>query len=378
MHRLLERLDDATTTIVPLLYLGGLALGTMAYFAGVTLDAGLAVGVALATAAELHSFLEQRRVRLLWARLARASTVDPQRDGLISALRAHVAILAALVAFSTYNSVAFVVATWHPTPGFVPGWLQVGVRGAVIPGFFLLTGALAPLAADPGDDLARASRAMLAKAIGATVRQWNARIDRARKRGFDLAPVAVALMMDAGDANGARRIRLIAQGLAAAEGNSQHLVALESADARQSGETTDNPSASANEPSGGKQMQDELSPRTAAALLRYLLGLHGDTLDALDPTTPLWPSLARNAVQGENGISVQAIADLCAKRMGTSKIHTLRHTFAHAMESAGAKVSDIQARLGHASLATTGRYLTALKRASNPYAERLEELFGVE
>jgi integrase len=131
---------------------------------------------------------------------------------------------------------------------------------------------------------------------------------------------------------------------------------------------------------GGKQMQDELSPRTAAALLRYLLGLHGDTLDALDPTTPVWPSLARNAVQGENGISVQAIADLCTKRMGTSKIHALRHTFtfAHAMEASGAKVSDIQARLGHESLATTGRYLTALKRASNPYAERLEELFGVE
>ncbi len=125
-------------------------------------------------------------------------------------------------------------------------------------------------------------------------------------------------------------------------------------------------------------MQDELSPRTAAALLRYLRALHGDALDAVDPTTPLWPSLARNAARRENGISVQAIADLCERRMGTSKIHALRHTFAHAMESAGAKVSDIQARLGHESLATTGRYLAALKRATNPYAERLEELFGVE
>src|SRR5258706_2823861 len=125
-------------------------------------------------------------------------------------------------------------------------------------------------------------------------------------------------------------------------------------------------------------MQDKLSPRTAAVLLRYLLALHGDALDALDPATPLWPSLARNAARRENGISVQAIADLCERRMGTSKIHALRHTFAHAMESAGAKVSDIQARLGHESLATTGRYLAALKRATNPYAERLEELFGVQ
>jgi hypothetical protein len=63
MHRLLERLDGAASTIVPLAYLTGLLLGTMSYFAGVTLDAGLAVGVALALAVELHSFLEQRRVR---------------------------------------------------------------------------------------------------------------------------------------------------------------------------------------------------------------------------------------------------------------------------------------------------------------------------
>ena len=63
MHRLLERLDGAASTIVPLAYLAGLLLGAMSYFAGVTLDAGLAVGVALALAVELHSFLEQRRVR---------------------------------------------------------------------------------------------------------------------------------------------------------------------------------------------------------------------------------------------------------------------------------------------------------------------------
>jgi integrase len=51
--------------------------------------------------------------------------------------------------------------------------------------------------------------------------------------------------------------------------------------------------------------------------------------------------------------------------------------FARAMEDAGAKVSEIQARLGHASLATTGRYLAALTSSENPYAASLEELYGV-
>lgn len=46
------------------------------------------------------------------------------------------------------------------------------------------------------------------------------------------------------------------------------------------------------------------------------------------------------------------------------------------MENVGAKVTDIQARLGHESLATTGRYLAALKQAENVHAETLASLFG--
>lgn len=64
--------------------------------------------------------------------------------------------------------------------------------------------------------------------------------------------------------------------------------------------------------------------------------------------------------------------------MGTSKIHALRHTFAPATEEAGANVSDLRARLRHASLATTGRYLAALGWPGNPYAVQLEQMFGVQ
>ena len=48
------------------------------------------------------------------------------------------------------------------------------------------------------------------------------------------------------------------------------------------------------------------------------------------------------------------------------------------MEDAGAKVSEIQSRLGHASLATTGRYLAALHSAENTHAEDLARMFGME
>lgn len=217
--RFLERLDAAASTLVPVAYLLGLLLGTMSYFAGLTLDAGLAVGVALAIAAELHSFLEQRRVRALWSAAARASDLEV-RERIATQLRGHIAILTALVAFSAVNATAFAAETWHPAAGFLPSWLQIGIRGCVVPVFFLLTGALSPLSQDAGDELAHASRAMLRRTVKATVRQWNARIENARRAGVDLAPVAISLMLDAGDTDGARRVELIARGLAAAEAGS--------------------------------------------------------------------------------------------------------------------------------------------------------------
>ena len=91
---------------------------------------------------------------------------------------------------------------------------------------------------------------------------------------------------------------------------------------------------------------------------------------------PIWLSFSlRNKGKA---ISIQAITDICEKHLGTSKVHALRHTFARAMEDSGAKVSDIQARLGHESLATTGRYLATLKRAENEHADNLAKLFGID
>src|SRR5262249_15509202 len=92
------------------------------------------------------------------------------------------------------------------------------------------------------------------------------------------------------------------------------------------------------------------------------------------PLRPLWISLARNGTFG-HPLSLSAIADICAARLGTSKVHALRHTFARGLEDAGAKVSQIQAYLGHADLGTTGRYLARLAPEENPYLGRLADLF---
>lgn len=132
---------------------------------------------------------------------------------------------------------------------------------------------------------------------------------------------------------------------------------------------------------GGKLMRDSLAGDVAADLLRWLRRYYGTALADLPADTPLWPVLKGGGVAGRGrvgaALSAQGIAEVVARRLGTHP-HALRHSFAQAMERAGATVSTIQARLGHSNLATTGRYLTQLSRAENAHAEALARLFGAE
>lgn len=125
---------------------------------------------------------------------------------------------------------------------------------------------------------------------------------------------------------------------------------------------------------GGKVMVDQLPVTISRSLLDYLKAAHGDK--PLTPEQPIWIQFSRRCQGG--AISIQAIADICYKYFETTKFHTLRHTFAKMMEDDGAKVSDIQAKLGHESLATTGRYLAALNKAENPHADSIANKLGIE
>lgn len=126
---------------------------------------------------------------------------------------------------------------------------------------------------------------------------------------------------------------------------------------------------------GGKVMTDELKPKTVAALMDYLKEVYKSQLGSLPSDAPIWISLSTNNHHG--AISSQTIADICKRRIGTSKVHTLRHSFAVSMEKAGASLSDIGDRLGHNDLKTTSDYMKQLHSAENPYASKLEMMFGI-
>lgn len=130
---------------------------------------------------------------------------------------------------------------------------------------------------------------------------------------------------------------------------------------------------------GGKVMADTLPAHVGQALVEWLARAYNERLAHLDAEAPVWLALdpwSRRKHQ-ERAISSQAIGHICERRMGTSHVHALRHTFAHAMAEVGAHPTVIRDRLGHSNLATTTKYLTALESATNPFAEQLERLFGV-
>jgi integrase len=122
---------------------------------------------------------------------------------------------------------------------------------------------------------------------------------------------------------------------------------------------------------GGKRFSDRLPISLSTALLDYVHAVHVTP----QPDTLLWVALGNHGFG--RPLSNQALGKIALRRLGTSKFHATRHTFAHTMESLGAKVSDIQSRLGHSNLATTGRYLAALRAADNAYGEALAEALGL-
>jgi len=126
---------------------------------------------------------------------------------------------------------------------------------------------------------------------------------------------------------------------------------------------------------GGKVLRDLLEPCTSRAMLTWLHAYYGADLGTLAPTAPVWVSLATK-YRGRR-LSKAAIANTCEQRIGTAKVHTLRHTFSHSMRKAEVEIEEVHRRLGHTNLATTLRYLAGLASAENPHAAALADLFGI-
>ncbi len=127
---------------------------------------------------------------------------------------------------------------------------------------------------------------------------------------------------------------------------------------------------------GAKVMVDQLPAGISYVLLTWLRSYYGGEL-YLAPDTPLWIALApggRNGRNRGNQLGPQAIADICQKYLGTSKVHATRHTGTLIRLKAGATVQDIKKQLGHDSLATTDYYIEILLQGPDTHATQVESM----
>ena len=128
---------------------------------------------------------------------------------------------------------------------------------------------------------------------------------------------------------------------------------------------------------GAKVMRDQLEPRATRALLAWLYAYYGADLGTLAPDAPIWINLGRNGRGTMLGLI--GIDRIIRRRLGPDvHPHQLRHSFAAAMEEAARPSARSRPALATSSLATTSRYLAALKRAENPHATKVADLFEID
>ncbi len=126
-----------------------------------------------------------------------------------------------------------------------------------------------------------------------------------------------------------------------------------------------------------KTMIDTLNVANSKAVLTWLHAYYGSELASLDKHAPLWVTLSRNTEQAGQPLGIQGIQQVCGKYL-QSHTHITRHTFSQLMIRAGATLPELQARLGHESLATTGIYAKALSSDENPHADKIAAMLGIQ
>lgn len=117
---------------------------------------------------------------------------------------------------------------------------------------------------------------------------------------------------------------------------------------------------------GGKSHTDTINGQEIVTLLcDYLISIYGPIKD-IASGAPLWPSFSNNG--RSKAIGYDTLRAICARRLGTTEFHTLRHTFAELMGEEGATLEEKQAALLHARLYTTQIYARKLRGQANQHA----------
>jgi hypothetical protein len=192
LSRILDTIDEAAGGFIRLAYLAAGITAVALYFGAGHLPLALETGLnaalpwALAAAIETHTYITARRVRAAW------------QDHDAGALKVNLAILAGLLAFSSWNQLGYLVATWTPpqTAIALPPVAAYLVRALVVPAAFMAAAFLAPLAPPITAQLEAEARATLADVFRIARRQRRRMLRHAQRSGRDMTAALVELVPD--------------------------------------------------------------------------------------------------------------------------------------------------------------------------------------
>jgi len=189
LTRILDWIDEAAGGMIRLAYLLAGITAVAVYFGAGHLPPAIeeplnaALPWALAFAVEVHTYVTARRVRSAWQDIQAATKDQPEHTRARDALRVNLGILAALLLFSCWNQLNYLVETWTPpaTAFALPGWVAYVVRALIVPAAFMCAAFLAPLAAPVAAQVEVEARATLA-AVFRVARKQRRRMLKAAER----------------------------------------------------------------------------------------------------------------------------------------------------------------------------------------------------
>lgn len=221
MRSFLLWLENALAYMVRIFFLLGMLSGTAFFFMhsvlpGNVLEIMGGVSAAFFTlSVEGFVYGQQVRLNAAWTAFQKTSPATEQRRRMARDLTIAVIAMACVWGVSCVTSFSFWLYLVHPSDAFT--WAEVITLGFVIPTLYVASGLMAKVRMDATEVLAQHADDMTLRALHHIGSQWKSRLERAVEREHDLAPIAVTLMEDAGEVDGARRVSTIAKGLQATE-----------------------------------------------------------------------------------------------------------------------------------------------------------------
>ena len=153
MTRFLDWLDESAAGVIRIAYLLAGVIAVASYFSDGNVPRSFSdllnaiLPWALAGALEIHTYLTARRVRAAWQDRSAASVGSDAHERAGAQMNVNLWILGALLAFSMYNQLQYLAATWTPphTPLTPPGpWAYI-IRAIITPAAFMAAAFLAPV-----------------------------------------------------------------------------------------------------------------------------------------------------------------------------------------------------------------------------------------